>query len=192
MSDRVILASASPQRRELLAGLGVDFTVVHSSVDEEAHPERDPAKRAELLAVLKARDIAGRNPGAWVIGSDTLVVAPDATLLEKPADADEARVMIAKQSGGASVIHSGLCVVAPDGREYAGLSTSTVTFRSLSDADIENWIAKGFWKGRSGAFQIDGAGQLLIERLEGDWTSVVGLPVYLLGELCRKAGADFL
>ncbi len=192
MSEQVILASASPQRKTLLEGLGVLFVVIPSAVDEACCLEKDPAKRAVVLSELKARDVAAKNPDTWVIGSDTLVVAADGTLLEKAQSDDEARMMIEKQSGKASVIHSGLCLIDPTGKSYSGLSSSRVLFRSLTKLDIDSWIESGLWKDRSGSFQIDGKGQLLIEKLEGDWTSVVGLPVYLLGELCRKAGATFL
>ncbi len=192
MPYRLILASASPQRKSLLAGLGVAFETIPSAVDEDGHAERDPAKRSQVLASLKARDVAAKNAGAWVIGCDTLVVAPDGTLLEKARDEAGAHAMVKLQSGGTSVVHSGLSVIDPEGREFTGLSSSRVTFRRLSDAEIDSWIASGIWCDRSGSFQIDGPGQLLIEKLEGDWTSVVGLPVYLLGELCRRAKAPFL
>ncbi len=192
MAYRLILASASPQRKSLLGGLGVSFETLPSGVDEDGHDERDPGKRAQVLASLKAKDVAVRNPGAWVIGCDTLVVSPEGELLEKARNPDEARAMVAAQSGGTSVVHSGLSLIDPSGKEFSGLSSSSVTFRRLSDTEIDAWIASGIWRDRSGSFQIDGPGQLLIEKLEGDWTSVVGLPVYLLGELCRTAQAPFL
>ncbi len=181
-----ILASASPQRRTLLTGLGVTFTVIPSSVDEEAHPEMDPAARAVALAELKARDIAAKNPGAWVVGCDTLVVASDGTRLEKPVDAHDAKRMLLLQSGTTSCVHSGLALVSPKGEAQTGISSSLVTFRALSEKDVSWWIGTELWKDRSGSFQIDGPGQLMIERIEGDWTSIVGLPVYLLGELARR------
>lgn len=186
--DSLILASASPQRKYLLEGLGLSFNVVPSQINEEACTEMDPAKRAHLLAREKAHDVAERHRGQWVIGSDTLVVAADGTRLEKPVDADEARQMLLLHSGATSVVHSGLALVRPDGAMFDGLSSSSVTFRTLTQEDIEWWIGTGLWEGRSGAFQIDGPGQLMIENITGDWTSIVGLPVYLLGELFRQAG----
>lgn len=186
--DPLILASASPQRAALLRGIGVAFEVIPSAVDEEGHPERDPAKRAEQLACAKARDVAVLHPGRWVLGCDTLVVASDGAMLEKPRDAEEAAVMIRRQSGGDSIIHSAVALVTPKGDVIEGLDSSRVRFRSISEEDIAWWIALGFWEGRSGAFQIDGPGQLLIERIEGDWSGVVGLPIYLLGQLMKQAG----
>lgn len=186
--ESVILASASPQRKYLLESLGVSFSVIPSRVNEEACTELDPAKRAVLLAREKAHDVAERHRGQWVIGCDTLVVAHDGTRLEKPVDQDDARRMLLLHSEATSVVHSGLAVIRPDGAIFDGLSSSSVTFRELTEEDIDWWINTNLWKDRSGAFQIDGPGQLMIEKIEGDWTSVVGLPVYMLGELFKEAG----
>ncbi len=189
---RIILASASPQRRYLLEGLGVAFEVIPSTVDEHECPETDPVRRARILAQMKATEIHAKHPDAWIIGCDTLVVAPDGTLLEKPADAGEALTMMQKQSGGVSTVHSGLCLLSPDGTSFCDVSSSRVTFKSLSDAELQWWIETGLWEGRSGAFQIDGLGQLMIERIDGDWTGVVGLPIFLLGELAGKVGLKLI
>jgi septum formation protein len=188
MKPSLILASSSPQRKTLLESIELPFEVIPSRVDEEAHPEWAPQQRSAQLARLKAEDVAARHPGRWVIGCDTLVVAPDGTLLEKPADAVEARTMLARQAGGASVVHSGTCVISPEGKAYEGMSSSSVTFRTMGPDEMDWWIGTGLWEGRSGGFQIDGLGQLMIERIEGDWTGVVGLPVYLLGQLLKEAG----
>ncbi len=190
--EKLILASASPQRKTLLEGLGVQFEVIPSGVDEATLVERDPAKRALILAQMKAEDVAAKHPNAWIIGCDTLVVVPDGTLLEKPVDVAEAREMLKMQSGGTSVVHSGLSLRSPDGKDWADVSSSSVMFKSLTSNEIEWWIATKLWEGRSGAFQIDGLGQLMIEKIEGDWTGVVGLPVFLLGELAKKANAGFI
>ena len=184
---RFILASSSPQRKTLLAGIGVSFDVIASSVDEFACTEADPAKRASILARLKADDVQRKHPDAMVLGCDTLVVAHDGTLLEKPKDAKDAERMLRLQSGNVSTVHSGLCLIAPSAREE-GISSSRVHFKKLSEEEIAWWISTNQWKERSGGFQIDGQGQLMICSLEGDWTSVVGLPVFLLGELMEKIG----
>ncbi|OGJ57147.1 septum formation protein Maf [Candidatus Peribacteria bacterium RIFCSPHIGHO2_01_FULL_51_9] len=188
MQFPLILASASPQRKTLLEGLGLDFEVVPSSIDERDCREKNPAKRAVQLASLKAKDVAKKQSGKWIIGCDTLVEAHDGTILEKPIDALEAREMIEKQSGKTSLVHSGLSLIDPKGSEVKDLSTSSVRFKKLSTKEIDDWIGHGLWQGRSGSFQIDGLGQFLIEHIEGDWTSIVGFPVFLFGQLADKAG----
>ena len=187
---RLILASQSPQRRTLLQGLGVAFDVIPSGVMEDDHPEPDPLQRSKDLARLKALDIAGKHPGSIVIGCDTLVVASDGTLLEKPVSPDDALRMLRLQSGKTSVVHSALCIVDIAGRVHEDVSSSSVTFKKLSSSEEQWWIGTKLWEGRSGGFQIDGPGQLMIEHIEGDWTSIVGLPVFLLGSLLKQAGFD--
>jgi len=191
MHRRVILASASPQRAALLRGLGLSFDIVPSCIAEADCQEYDPGNRARLLARRKAEDVAARHPDALVIGCDTLVVANNGTILEKPVDAADARRMLALQSGTSSEVHSGLCVLVP-GQLREALSSSVVTFRHLDDADLHWWITTNLWQGRSGGFQIEGQGQLLIERLDGDWTGVVGLPVALLRQLMAELGVSIV
>jgi septum formation protein len=191
-TPHLILASASPQRKELLEALGLSFQVVPSTVDEKQCPEQNPVKRCLFLSRLKAKDVASKRSEAWVLGCDTLVEAHDGTLLEKPVDAIDAKLMLDLLSGNETRVHSGICLIAPGGAQVEDVSTSTVTFKHLSDIEKEGWINSGLWKGRSGGFQIDGPGQLFIERLEGDWTGVVGLPVFTLGQLFQKAKAPFL
>jgi septum formation protein len=191
MSASLILASASPQRRTLLEGLGLKFQIVPSSIHEPDILEDNPPERAKILSLHKARDVSAIRTDSWVIGCDTLVVASDGTLLEKPTDASDARRMMNLHSGRTSLVHSGLTIISPEGKEYTGLSTSSVTFKELTEEEKEWWVKLGLWEGRSGGFQIDGKGQLLIQEITGDWTSIVGFPVFLFGELCRQARAPF-
>lgn len=191
MQRTLVLASASPQRRQLLEGMGVPFEVCVTDVEDDSDvTHQDPVERAQFFARLKAEHAHTLHPASWVIGCDTLVVACDGTLLEKPRDEREARTMLLLQSGATSRVHSGLCVLTPQGQAYEGLSTSAVTFKTLSQEEVAWWVKTGLWQGRSGSFQIDGLGQLMIERIEGDWSSVVGLPLFLLGQLMREAGWD--
>ena len=189
---RLILASASPQRKTLLAGLGLTFEVIPSAVEEDDHPESDPLQRSKDLARLKAQDIERKHPGSVVIGCDTLVVASDGTLLEKPASPEDAKRMLLLQSGRTSVVHSAVCVVDSHGKAYEDVSSSSVTFKKLTEEEIIWWVRTKLWEGRSGGFQIDGPGQLMISHIEGDWTSIVGLPVFLTGKLLREAGFPVL
>lgn len=188
MHDPLILASSSPQRKTLLDGLGIAFVVIPSHVNEAACTIADPKKRAQILAREKAQDVAAMHRGRYVLGCDTLVVAPDQSLLEKPVDRKDAAHMLRLQSGGSSIVHSALVLIEPDGIVNEGISSSEVRFKKLSDEEIEWWMNTGLWQNRSGAFQIDGPGQLMIEEIHGDWTGIVGLPVFLLGKLMKEAG----
>ena len=186
MTEQIILASASPQRKQLLESLGVDFAVQVSGVDEAACPEQDPAERSLVLAQLKAETVAAEQPEAYVIGCDTLVVSVRGETLEKAPDAAAARAMVQKLSGATCTVHSGLCVVPPTDSGFQiqkGISSSQVTFKELTDDDLDWWISTGLWQDRSGSFQIDGPGQMMIAHIEGDFTSIVGLPIFLLSEL---------
>lgn len=184
----LILASSSPQRRQLLEGLGVTFEVVPSAVAEDDYPIHEPLQRSQDLARMKAQDVAKNHAGKIIIGCDTLVVASDGTLLEKPASAKEALSMLQRQSGATSVVHSALCIIDATGALHEGVSSSSVTFEELQEEQMQWWISTKLWQGRSGGFQIDGPGQLMIQRIEGDWTGIVGLPVFLLGCLLEKSG----
>jgi len=184
---RLILASASPQRKTLLEGLGLSFDVIPSTIEEDHHPEKDPLQRSKGLARLKALDVKSSHDDAIVIGCDTLVVTEDGMLLEKPSSPDEARTMMRLQSGKTSQVHSALCVVDAKGHVHEDVSSSSVTFKNLSTEDIEWWVSTKLWEGRSGGFQIDGLGQLMISHIDGDWTGIVGLPIFTLGRLLEEA-----
>ena len=188
VSQHLVLASASPQRKRLLEGLGLTFEVHPSNFDEEACEESNPIERCKHLAAHKAQSVNERFPDSFVIGCDTLVVSADGEILEKAPDADAARSMIRKLSGRTCTVHSGLSVFDPLQKHHDGVSSSVVSFKDISDPELDWWIGTELWKDRSGSFQIDGPGQLLISNIEGDWSSVVGLPVYLLGSLLREAG----
>lgn len=184
-AERLILGSASPGRAMILRRLGLPFEVVPSTVDESACDEGVPSRRAQLLAKLKALDVAARHPEATVIGCDSVVETAGGELLEKPTDGEDAKRMLRLLSGHQAHCHSGICVVRGD-KAVLGLCTTAVTFAPLNEQMINWWIAQGGWAGCAGAFQIEGRCQLLISKIEGDFTSVVGLPVYVLGTLLKE------
>ncbi len=188
MSQHLVLASASPQRKRLLDGLGLLFEVQPSEYDESICTEKDPLERAKHQAFHKAKDVNERFPDSFVIGCDTLVVSQDGQLLEKAPDEAAARAMVGLLSGKVCTVHSALSVVDPNQTHHEGVCSSTVRFKELSEDELDWWMNTRLWKDRSGSFQIDGPGQFMIEELRGEWSSVVGLPVYLLGDLLRKAG----
>lgn len=186
--ERIILASGSPARKYLLESAGVLFDVVPSDIDEAGHPERRPSERASVLARLKAEKCHADYPGTWIISGDSYVIAHDGSLLEKPIDADDARRMLRLQRGTLSYNQAALCLIAPDGSVQEGSVRAGVLMRDYTDDEIEWWIRGGLWEGKSGAFQIMGKGQILIEKIDGSYNSVMGLPIPLLAELFAKAG----
>jgi septum formation protein len=172
----VVLASGSPQRREILTKLGLEFEVVVSGVDELSggDPDVEVLENARLKARAVARD-------GVVIACDTDVVL-DGRALGKPVDAAEARSYLDRMSGRAHEVLSGLVVVV-DGEERGGLERTKVVFKELSEAEKERYVAFGEWEGRSGGYAVQTLGSTLVERLEGSVSNVVGLPVGLLLDL---------
>jgi len=175
----LILASGSPQRREILAKLGLEFKVVVPRVEEL--DAGDPEFLVIENARRKARAI-DRPPGALVIACDTDVVL-DGEVLGKPADAAESRAYLDRMSGRGHTVMSGLVVLDENGGERSGLDRSEVVFKSLSDAEKQRYVNFGEWQGRSGGYAIQTLGSTLVERLEGSVSNVVGLPVGLLADL---------
>lgn len=176
---KVVLASGSPQRSEILRKLGLEFEVVVSGVDEltGGDPDFEVLENARLKARAVSRD-------GVVIACDTDVVL-DGKALGKPADAVEARGYLDRMSGRAHEVLSGL-VVLVDGEEHSGLERTTVVFKPLSEAEKERYVAFGEWEGRSGGYAIQTLGSTLVERLEGSVSNVVGLPVGLLIDLAPE------
>jgi septum formation protein len=178
ISKRVVLASGSPQRKEILSKLGVEFEVVVPGVEELSGG--DPAVEVVENARMKARAVAADREGI-VIACDT-DVALDGKALGKPVDAAEARRYLDRMSGRAHLVLSGL-VVLDGGEERAGLERTSVVFKGLSEADKDRYVNFGEWEGRSGGYAIQTLGSTLVERIEGSVSNVVGLPVGLLFEL---------
>jgi septum formation protein len=179
---RVVLASGSPQRREILAKLGIEFEVRVPGVEELE--QGDAAELVVENARRKARAATADGPEQLVIACDTDVVL-DGEVLGKPADAADARSYLDRMSGRPHEVMSGLVVVR-DGEERSGLERTTVVFKALSDAEKERYVAFGEWRGRSGGYAIQTLGSTLVERLEGSVSNVVGLPVGLLAELAPE------
>jgi septum formation protein len=181
----LILASASPQRTAILTQLGIAHTVVVADVDEVM--TGDPEVVAEDNARAKAHAVAQHHPGATVIGSDTIVVTSDGEILGKPADLAGAYTMLARLVGRTHVVVSGLAIAGPGGVEMrSAVDRTTVRMRALDDAAIARHLAYGEWQGRAGAYAIQGRGAGLVERIEGDYLNVVGLPVALMSQLAPQ------
>lgn len=182
---RVILASGSPRRRELLTSLGVPFEVVVSGADEDS-PETDPQRLAGELALLKGREVAAQHPDAVVIAADT-VVAVGGRLLAKPADAAENAAFLRALSGRTHDVFTGVAVL--HGRqEWLEVPRTAVTFRDLSDAECHYYAASGEGLDKAGGYGIQHLGAALVEWVEGEYSNVVGFPLSVVIRLLRQAG----
>lgn len=172
---RLILASASPRRRELLAQIRPDFEVIVAAVDEESLVEGDPRETALKTARAKARAVFDQHPAAIVIGGDT-VVAIDDDQLAKPIDEADAFRMLRRVSGRTHTVITGVCILWPEGEKEFAVS-SFVTFKKLTDEQIWSYIATGEPMDKAGAYGAQGEAGRHIERIEGSVTNVIGLPV---------------
>ena len=195
-APRLLLASASPRRRELLGLLGVRFTVVTSRFNEERLKETvsDPVEYVRQAAEGKARDVAARRAGV-VLGVDTDVVLADGTILGKPADQDDAFATLRRLSGITHSVYSGVALLAADGTGEAGVSRSEVrvvetkvTFADLSDEAIYAYIATREPFDKAGAYAIQGRAMPFVSRIDGDVSNVIGLPLWTVGEMLADFG----
>ena len=177
----LLLASTSPQRRAILHQLGIPFEVVAPRYVEHDPPDADPAQLVREHALGKARSVASDADGRPVLGVDT-TVALDGRIYAKPEDAGDAERMLEELSGRTHAVVSGLAVVTP-GWEYVEDEATLVTFRALTPRDLANYVASGEWHGRAGGYAIQGLGAALVERVEGDYLNVVGLPASVLVRL---------
>lgn len=174
-----MLASASPRRREILEKLGFEFEVIATGVEESAQHCDDHARFTMLLAERKAREAWNARPGKTIIAADTIVVC-GGTRLGKPSDAAEAAVMLAMLSGREHEVITGIALIGPSGASLADAERTKVYFRSLSDEEIATYIVTGEPFGKAGAYAIQGYAAPFVEKIDGCYFNVVGLPVRLL------------
>lgn len=188
VSDPLVLASASPRRRELLAGLGVDFEVEVAAVVEHEDPALDPRVMVARNSALKADAVSARRPGAWVLGADTTVFI-DGHALNKPADQAEARLMLRRLSGRAHTVFTGVALrhAARGVREDFGVA-SEVVFRLLTDADIEAYLGRVHVLDKAGAYAIQEHGDMIVAERRGSLSNIIGLPVDEVADLLRRYG----
>ena len=187
MNPRVILASASPRRRELLTLVGITHEVLPANIDESYLPGETPHQHAERLARGKASAIDVSD--AVTIGSDTIVVV-DGDVLGKPRDRAHAAEMLRRLSGRSHVVLTGVAV-RWRGELASGVEEVGVTFRPLSDDEIERYIDTGEPMDKAGAYGIQGYGATIVERVDGDYFAVMGLALNLLVRLMRASGLRY-
>lgn len=187
-NKRIVLASASPRRKELMKYIASDFEIIPSDA-EEVTPEGTPTEKIpQILAELKCREVCKRcqpNENTIVIGCDTLVISPDGEPMGKPKDDADALRMLKTLRGREHAVVSGVCVYFKG--EFYGFSQRTsVRFRNASDKELDEYVKSGEPRGKAGAYAIQGQGALLIEGFSGDFNNVVGLPVTKLAEELAK------
>ena len=181
----IVLASRSPRRRQLLEMLGLEVVVAASEIQELRLPRETPEAYARRLARDKARAV----PGELVLGADTIVVIDD-QVLEKPADADDAARMLLRLQGRRHDVITSVCLVA-NGREYEAQDKTAVYFRPMDEGSINAYVATGEPMDKAGGYGIQGYGAALVERIEGDFFGVMGLPLRLVIELLDRAGRPY-
>lgn len=186
---KIVLASASPRRRDLLSTLLFEFEVRPSAIVEEPFPGGDPEEHVRTIAQAKTREVARTSGDALVIGADTVVVV-DTEVLGKPGGPEEARGMLSRLSGRWHCVLTGLCLMSGLERAVVSCESTRVKFALITPSEIEWYIQTGEPLDKAGAYAIQGHGGLFIERIEGDYFNVVGLPLRLLYCMAEKLGTD--
>ncbi len=184
---RLILASRSPRRRQLLAELGIGFEIVAPRIAEPmTSPVRlPPAELAEAWAYFKAACVYTDHTDDFVLGADTLV-SLDGRVFGKPADAHEARHMLEALSGSRHEVITGVALLGPGLRRLIASATTKITMRPMSRREIDGYIATGEWQDKAGAYAIQETADRYVEKIEGSFTNVVGLPLELTERMINQ------
>ena len=192
MEKEIILASSSPRRAELLKQIGLNFRILPCEVDETPPPGLSPAQLVELLAERKAIDVAGKLDEGIVLGADTVVVW-QGQLLGKPLNEKDAVEMLSKLQGSAHEVYTGVALVeAGSGKLLVDHEKTGVLFRPLGEKEIRRYVATGEPMDKAGAYAVQGLAAIFINRLEGCYTNVVGLPLARLSVMLKQFGFEVL
>ena len=187
---KFILASASPRRRELLASIGLDFEIVPSHIPEVRAEGEAPEEYVARLSREKAAAIASNHHDRWIIAADTTVLLGE-QLLEKPADAADARRMLATIAGQTHIVYTGVTVMnAASEHHDTRVAESEVRMLPLDAREIAWYVETGEPMDKAGAYAVQGIGAMFIDSIHGSYTNVVGLPLALLFQMLRRAGID--
>lgn len=187
--DELVLASTSSARRALMEGLGLPFRAVAPEVDEVVAPGTPASHAVALLAERKARAVYARFPRALIIGSDHLV-SLQGQPLGKPPDAAAARAQLASLRGKTHDIFTGVSIIGP-GFVVTEVDSARLTVLPLTDAEVEGYVATGEWQGCAGGYRVEGRGQAIFQRIEGDRSAIQGLPMQRVTRILREAGVQF-
>ncbi len=183
----LILASASPRRKQLLADAGLGVEVVQPPLEELKNglPSLTPAQKAEALAYYKARSVSQHRPNCYVLGADT-IVSVGGEIMGKAANPDEARRMLKTLSSTRHAVVTGVALLGPAGERLIASDTTYVTMKPMTDEDIDQYVASGEWIDKAGAYAIQETADRFVEKLEGHFDNVVGLPVELVLRMIRE------
>lgn len=181
-NERLILASGSPRRAEILATVGWQFEIVTSGIDETQRAGEIPANYVQRLAREKAQAVASTLETGLVLGADTTVVVDD-KLLGQPVDDEDARRMLKLLSGKWHEVLTGVALIRIGGETRVELTTTRVRFAEMSEAEIDWYVATGEPKGKAGAYGIQGSAALFIQEIRGDYFNIVGLPIRLVYQM---------
>ena len=184
LREKLILASSSPRRKELLNAVGWPYEAIVAGVDESLLAGEDPAAYVQRLARSKAEAVAERLPAGLVLGADTTVVVENEILGQPDADEDARRMLRLLNDKWHEVL-TGVAVIRVGGETRVAYETTRVRFASMSEREIDWYVATGEARGKAGAYGIQGAAGLFIEEIEGDYFNIVGLPIRLVYELTR-------
>ena len=189
LREKVVLASGSPRRKELLDAVGWPYEAIVAGIDESVMPNEAPAAYVQRLARSKAEAVAAQLPSGLVLGADTTVVIEN-EILGQPEDDDDARRMLQLLNGKWHEVLTGVAVVRVAGDSHSealvDYETTRVRFAEMTRREIDWYIATGEARGKAGAYGIQGAAGLFIQEIEGDYFNIVGLPIRLVYELARK------
>lgn len=190
---RIVLASKSPRRKEILNNIGLKFEVVESNFDETIDPSQMPEDTVKYLAYKKAEDVAHAvRDNALIIGADTVVVH-NSIIMGKPGKYQDSFDMLKKLSGSWHNVYTGICVLNPaSGQHVIDYENTRVRIKQLTDEEILDYINTGEPADKAGSYAIQGIGSLIVERIEGCYFNVVGLPIYKLSKLMREFGVNLL
>ena len=182
--QKIILASASPRRRELLETAGVDFEILVSQADESVPDGTQPEAAAVMTAEKKARAVKALHPDGTVIGADTVVVS-EGEIMGKPADRQDAVRMLSRLSGKVHTVVTGVCILGKD-KEISFAQSTKVEFYPLSDGEIEAYVDSGEPMDKAGAYGIQGGAGEFVSHIAGDYFNVIGLPMKRLSEMLEE------
>ena len=189
---RIILASASPRRKELLEKIGLKFEVDASNCVEEVDPALEPDELTRRISLTKAKSVAPRYKDALIIAADTIGVIGK-KLLGKPHTADEARKMLAQISGKSHEVITGFTVLdTTTNKVFSGTVNTKVYIKKLTTQEIDAYVQTGEPMDKAGAYGIQGLGAVIVEKIEGDYYNVVGLPLNALAEVLKEFGINVL